>query len=262
MKFIITGNSCAFGTLLTAKLIKLGHEVIGIGRSTDIYWELGQPIPELGQGDTLIHLAHDRSRSLMQNTKDIRIILQSFNGFTILISSISAHSRSQSIYGKSKYAAEQLFVESGGAAIKSGLIYGSLENRFLNRISINLRKYNWMPLPYSGNSRFFLSHSDDLLAEILHIALTKKRGLIRGFSLVPYSFNKLVSMIDANHTTYIFKIPTSIISTLLIKSLKLFFPKNETVDSLTSLVCEIDYQDIVLMQSPKTEFRWIKNFIN
>jgi hypothetical protein len=254
MRFTITGATSPIGILLTSELTELGHEVKEIGRNSNIKWSLGQRIPLCAQSDVLIHLAYDRSKSLEQNLSDIRIICESFKGFLILLSSTSAHSRSKSIYGKSKYSAENIFVDYQGAVIKSGLICGSVENRFLTEISRILNKYRLILLPYSGHSRLFLSRASDLVSEIIHISLVKKKGVTRGFCLLPVSFNQLVRNIPTNYKFRIIKIPTVILSDFLIKSLKLLLPKNRTVDSLMSLVCEIDYQDLILMQAPKNKF--------
>jgi len=255
MKFVVTGHTSPIGKLLVAKLLGMGHAVQEIGRYSGTQWCLGEKIPDSAQGDILVHLAHDRTRSTEQAKNDCKIILQSFTGFTIFLSSTSAHSRSKSIYGQSKYFTEQMFVESGGAVIKSGLICGPVENNLLTKIFKILSKFRFIVLPYSGNSRIFVSHSSDLLEEIIHISMARISGVTRGFSLVPTSLYQITKQVPINRQVFIIKMPGTALSSLLIKLLKILFPKNDGVDSLMSLVHEIEIQDIILMHSPKTNFR-------
>ena len=155
MNIILTGGTSQIGKLLIYKLRQHGYQVIEIGRNQDNYWQLGYPIPDPVKGEILIHLAHDRSRSVEESISDTKALLNGYSGFPIYLSSTSAHTNSCSNYGKSKFFAEQIFIENNGSVIKAGLICGSLKNRFLEAITKKLRDYRCVILPYRGLSRFF-----------------------------------------------------------------------------------------------------------
>lgn len=255
MNIIVTGGTSQIGKLLTNKLRQHGHQVIEIGRSKYNFWQLGSPIPDGVNGEILIHLAHDRGRSVEQSISDTKTLLNGYSGFPIFLSSTSAHSNAYSNYGKSKFFSEQIFIEKSGAVIKSGLICGSVENRFLEAITKKLRTYRCVILPYRGLSRFFISDADTLVSEIILIAQTKRFGKIRGFSLMPTSFRNL--LIKTNHDLKftILDIPSKLFSNFLIRTIHVLLPLNETVDSISSLVSEISLQEITSLQSPVNEFK-------
>jgi hypothetical protein len=52
----------------------------------------------------------------------------------------------------------------------------------------------------------------------------------------------------------ILTIPSKIFSNLLIRTIRVLLPLNETVDSLLSLVSEIELLEITSLQSPVNEF--------
>jgi hypothetical protein len=254
MNIVLTGGTSQIGKLLTAELHKHGHQVIQIGRGQSNAWQLGLPIPKTINGEVLIHLAHDRTRSVAETITDVRILLEGFSGFSILLSSTSAHALARSNYGKSKYLSEQLFIENRGSVIKAGLIYGSIGNRFLDTLSKILRSFRCVILPYRGNSRFFVSDADVLVAEVICTAQTKRTGKIRAFSLMPSSFRNLLIKTNSDLKFKIFTIPSIILSNLLIYSIHFLLPRNESIDSLVSLVSEINLQEIITFESPVNDF--------
>jgi hypothetical protein len=254
MNIIVTGGTSQIGKLLTYKLRQHGHQVIEIGRNKHNFWQLGSPIPDVVKGEILIHLAHDRGRSIEQSISDTKALLNGYSGFPIFLSSTSAHSNSYSNYGKSKFFTEQIFIEKRGAVIKAGLICGSIKNRFLEEITKKLRAYRCVILPYRGFSRFFISDADTLVSEIILIAQTKRVGKIRGFSLMPTSFRNLLMKTNCDLKFTILTIPSKIFSNLLIRTIRVLLPLNETVDSLLSLVSEIELLEITSLQSPVNEF--------
>ena len=222
MNIILTGGTSQIGKLLVCKLRQHGHQVIEIGRTQHNYWKLGSPIPDQVKGEILIHLAHDRTRSLEECISDTKALLYGYSGFPILLSSTSAHTNSYSNYGKSKFFAEQIFIENNGSVIKAGLICGSLKNRFLEAITKKLQDYKFVILPHRGLSRFFISDADTLFSEILLIAEMKRVGKIRGFSLVPFSFRNLLVKKNCDLRFSIFAIPSKIISNLFNVASKTF----------------------------------------
>jgi hypothetical protein len=253
MNIIVTGGTSQIGKLLTYKLRQHGHQVIEIGRNKHHFWQLGSPIPDEVKGEILIHFAHDRGRSIEQSITDTYALLNGYSGFPIFLSSTSAHSNSKSNYGKSKFFTEQIFIEKRGAVIKAGLICGSIKNRFLEAITKKLR-LKCVILPYGGFSRFFISDADTLVSEIILIAQTKRVGKIRGFSLMPTSFRNLLMKTNCDEKLLFLTIPSKTFSNLLIRTLRVLLPLNETVDSLLSLVSEIELLEITSLQSPANEF--------
>jgi hypothetical protein len=254
MNIILTGSTSQIGKLLKYKLRQHGHQVIEIGRNLPNSWQLGSPIPDSINGEILIHLAHDRSRSIEESISDTKALLNGYSGFSILLSSTSAHANSSSNYGRSKFFMEQIFIEKNGAIIKAGLICGSITNRFLEAITKKLRTYKFVVLPYRGLSRFFISDADTLVNEIILIAQTKHTGKIRGFSLMPMSFRNLLMKTNCDLKFTILTIRSKIFSNLLIRTVHVLLPFNETVDSLLSLVSEIELLEITSLQSPVNEF--------
>lgn len=254
MNIILTGGTSKIGKLLVYKLRQHGYQVFEIGRNQHNYWQLGSPIPDPVKGEILIHLAHDRSRNVEESISDTKALLNGYSGFPIFLSSTSAHSNSYSNYGKSKFCAEQIFIEKSGAVIKAGLICGPVKNRFLEAITKKLRTYRCVILPYRGLSRFFISDADALVSEIILIAQTKRVGKIRGFSLMPTSFRNLLIKTNCDLKFAILTIPFKIFSNLLIRTIHVLLPLNETVDSLLSLVSEIELLEITSLQSPVNEF--------
>jgi len=71
---------------------------------------------------------------------------------------------------------------------------------------------------------------------------------------MPISFRNLLKKTNYDLKFIILTIPTKIISNLVIRSIHILLPLNETVDSLQSLVSEIELLEITSLQSPANEF--------
>lgn len=109
MKIAITGSTSEIGKLLTERLNAIGHLAVALGGRDSTLWSLGERFPQDIDVDVLIHLAHDRSYSISDNISAAKELCASFKGKKIFLSSFSAHSNSQSRYGKSKYEIEKNF---------------------------------------------------------------------------------------------------------------------------------------------------------
>lgn len=254
----ITGASSSIGQYLSNYLIRCGHRVIAVGRQESFRWHLGEELPKGLEADVLIHLAHDRKLSLEDNIEAVRLILDSFDGHFILLSSLSAHSKSKSIYGQSKFESESLFLETQGTVIRAGIVFGprilgihDLLQRFKSSMPI-------LPMPYLGQSRLFVSHIDDLCEEIRKRIALKDGGRVFAAHAWPYSIRHLIAMLPINHKKHqkqmIIPIPRTIMK-LVLFPFRSLAQKISAIDSLVSLESEISNSEISELAKPLTVFR-------
>lgn len=254
----ITGASSSIGKYFSDFLTQSGHRVIPVGRQEYFCWRLGEALPLNLEADVLVHLAHDRKLSLEDNIRAIRLILDSFDGHFLFLSSLSAHSNSKSIYGKSKYVSEDLFLQAKGTVIRAGVIYGHGilgVHYLLKRLKTSLPI---LPIPYFGLSRFFVSHIDDLCEEVQKRLLLKDNVRVFAAHVWPYSIRRLITLIPIDSAKIrkqiMIPIPTKIIKLLLLP-LRSLAQKISTIDSLISLDSEISNSEISRLTKPLTEFR-------
>ena len=125
MRIAITGSTSGIGMHLSKKLNETGHTTFPLGGSKSKLWQLGDKFPQELEADLLIHLAHDRTLSLDKNIAAAKSLCTSFGGNKLFLSSFSAHSKSRSIYGKSKYEIEKVFAETNGCSLRAGVVYGA-----------------------------------------------------------------------------------------------------------------------------------------
>lgn len=259
MKVLMTGATSFLGNYIRSELMRHGHEVITIGRSDARHWELGKPIPFTQQADVLLHLAHDRRRNLEQNFRDIWEIRNSFAGQIIYISTLSAHRNTISEYGKSKYVAEDVVLQSGGTVIKVGLVTHPLAEGIYGKVRSLVRKFPIIPLPLLGNSNFYISKIEDLSSEINFLVERHKPGIIRGFCASPLDFKELIWVLSNELRVKRFVIPLPKyplhIAILLLKRVA---PQLPLLDSYFSLVCEMSDEERKGMLDPKTNFERVK----
>jgi nucleoside-diphosphate-sugar epimerase len=254
----ITGASSSIGKYLSGFLTQSGHRVIAVGRQESFCWRLGEALPINLEADVLIHLAHDRKLSLEDNISAVRLILDSFNGHFLFLSSLSAHSKSKSLYGKSKYVSEDLFLQAKATVIRAGVVYGPGilgVHHLLERLKKSLPI---LPLPYLGLSRFFVSHIDDLCEEVHKRLLLKDNVRVFAAHIWPYSIRKLITLIPIGSAKIrkqiLIPLPTKIMKLLLLP-LQGLAQKISVIDSLISLDSEINNLEISRLTKPLTEFR-------
>jgi nucleoside-diphosphate-sugar epimerase len=114
LKILVSGHTSAIGNKFVTYAISQGHEVEELGSNLHGSWRLGDRLPKGLASEGFVHFAHDRSRSLGDMSRDIELIFEDFHGHPVLISTVSAHKKSKSRYGKSKFIAEDLFLRQGG----------------------------------------------------------------------------------------------------------------------------------------------------
>lgn len=256
MRVLITGSNSVIGRALTVLFKSHGYDLILLeGRRSEV-WQLGQPLPNVLNADVMVHLAHDRKFSFEENIYATEKLVGSFPGYKILLSSLSAHSRSKSIYGRSKLAMEELFLMNGGV-VRAGVVFGPGAGGVIERLS-RLSRSPISLIPYSRNRRLFFSHIDDLCEEILQ--LLNRRAVTRsiGANLTPLSIDFLLKKIRETEgkrsLSLTMKVPASILNftNWTCDALELNIP---ILDSLRSLETEIGSEEISALHPSIVTFR-------
>ena len=258
----LTGASSSIGQHLSNYLIQSGHRVIAVGRQESFRWHLGEDLPKDLEADVLIHLAHDRRLSVEENIRSVRLILGSFDGHCIFLSSLSAHSNSKSIYGRSKFASEGLFLENQGTVIRAGIVFGSRILGVHYLLQTLKSSLPILPLPYSGHSRLFVSHIDDLCEEIERRLVSKDGGRVFAAHNWPYSIRHLITLLPIEDKKYRKQMQIPIPRTfmkLVLYPLRGLARRISAIDSLLSLECEISNLEISQLTRPLTKFRPYKS---
>ena len=253
MKILVSGHTSAIGNKFVTYAISQGHKVELLGSNLHGGWRLGECLPKGVASEGFVHFAHDRSRSPGDMTKDIHLIFEDFQGHPVLISTVSAHKKSNSRYGKSKFIAEDIFLRQGGAVLKSGLIVDDIENRFITLLENLSQRFPVIFLPFRGKSNFYFTSSISLLKEIEFTLLSQRSGRIRTFHILPFSMERIVKSFHCEKRRLFIRVP-SLFSGLGILALGKLFPKSNLLDSLKSLVTEISLKELNGLESPKFDF--------
>lgn len=256
MKVIITGANSGIGRTVSELLNAKGIETLALnGRSSEL-WQLGERIsPEL-QGDYLIHLAHDRSKTLDENIFAINQIIDSFSGRIIFLSSMSAHSKSLSVYGQSKFLTEQALLSVNAISIRSGLIFGNSANGFIAKLENILKRSLIIPLPFAGKSKVWCTYIEDLAEEIWNSLNSKSCGVVLGAHCEPLDLITLLKKLAIKHhiKRIFIKIPVNV-TNISIRLISVFFPFSPLIDSIKSSSSEVSEKELVLLQTPTIVFR-------
>jgi nucleoside-diphosphate-sugar epimerase len=259
MRVAVTGSTSVIGQRLVAKLSEAGHTPIPFGGSESDIWRIGKACPIGLDLDALVHLAHDRSFSVKENVDAARVLCGSFKGRKIFLSSFSAHSKSISKYGQSKYAIESIFNTSNGSSLRAGVVYGGKAGGIFAQIEFLIKKLPLIPLPYRGSSLLFTTHIDDLVSEII-VNLDQNQGLTTfAANSTPITLENLSFQIQKaldlrKSTISISRQPLDILLKLLVRLL----PNFTMADSLLSLSREANYEEISKLKIPHSNFREFK----
>jgi nucleoside-diphosphate-sugar epimerase len=257
MRIAISGSTSSIGRNLEKFLVERGHEVMALGGSNSDIWKLGMPFPKSIQAETLIHLAHDRSMKFKDHVKATNILVDSFDGYTIFLSSMSAHSKCKSLYGKIKYTSESIVTTNCGSSIRAGVVYGTDIEGIFGLLQRILHKLPIIPLPFRGKSRLFTCHIEDLCLEILMVAELRPKGVSFAAYYWPISFKQLVFYLKIKNrgdSKYLVEIP-NLLTKAGIFVLKALPPFRRSVDSLNSLEQEIDLMEMSALNGPLSKFR-------
>ena len=259
MRVAVTGSTSVIGQRLLTKLYEAGHTPVPFGGSQSNIWRIGQKCPSDLNLDALVHLAHDRSMSVKDNIESAKVLCDSFVGPKIFFSSFSAHSKSVSKYGQSKYAMESIFNNSNGSSLRAGVVYGEKVEGIFAQIELLINKLPIIPLPYRGASLLFTTHIDDLIAEIVSKLDNCESLTTFAAHPMPISFSNLSFQIQKKlglkkRTINVWRQPLDI----FMKSLLRFVPNFSMADSLLSLSSEASYEEVSKLKIPHSNFREFK----
>lgn len=259
MRVAITGSTSVIGQRLITKLSEEGHTPVPFGGSQSSVWRIGQKCPTDLNFDVLVHLAHDRSLSVQENVEAARVLCDSFAGRKIFLSSFSAHSKSVSKYGQSKFAIESIFNNSNGSSLRAGVVYGDKVEGIFARIELFSYKLPLIPLPSRGTSLLFTTHIDDLIAEIVLEFDSSENLTSFAAHPMPISFYDLSYQIQKKlgMNKKIIKIWRQPLD-LLLKFLVRIVPNFPMADSLLSLSHQASYEEISKLKIPNFHFREFK----
>lgn len=258
MKIVITGSSSAIGKRLVTSCISAGHDVIEFAGSSSPDWKLGETFPGHIVGDALIHLAHDRKKSLRKHNEANLVLAHSFQGYKIFMSSFSAHRHTKSVYGRIKLTGEEIFISQNGAAIRAGIVFGKEVGGIYATLQKILDDAKIIPLPFRGNNKMFITNIDDLCKELISMAESKRTGVVFGANPWPMTFRGLVLTMAAvhgrKHKMKLISVPY-FLSNLVLTTTKIFGSRIQILDSLRSLQIEASVAEISELSSPVTDFR-------
>ncbi len=138
LKIAVTGASGNIGQLLCQHLCNCGHDVVRMQRTTSsqfntVKYELGQELADsiFGDLDALVHCAyqplvssHDQDVNVVGTTK-LWQKCQESNVKFVFLSSLAAHDKARSRYGRQKLAIESMLAGSKALVLKPGLVISS-----------------------------------------------------------------------------------------------------------------------------------------
>jgi nucleoside-diphosphate-sugar epimerase len=256
MNIGVTGSTSLVGRALTMRLQESGYSVVEFGGKNSEIWTLGEPIPTNLSIDALVHLAHDRSTNLEENLIATDRIVESFSGYKVVLSSMSAHAKTKSVYGISKKYAEERFENSGGVALKAGIIFGPETGGVFKTLQAAVTHLPIVPLPFSGLPKLFVTHIEDLCDEILFHIKHKDKAIVFAAHPWPYSLKWLVLEIGKNigKNTRLVAV-NSFLTNLLLFTLEKLCIRTPSTDGLRSLSCEIENSEVSQLQLPNAIFR-------
>jgi nucleoside-diphosphate-sugar epimerase len=258
MKIVVSGSTSGIGRYMVKELARVGYEVIELGGRDSNSWKLGEPFPLKISADILLHLAHDRQLTVKQNIEAAEKLVSTFTGYKILLSSLSAHENSKSVYGRSKYAIEEIFLRNNGSALRAGIVFGQDVLGIYTVLTKILKKIKFIILPFAGNPRFFMTDVRDLAKEIQETIKYRPNDVVFAAHYWPKSMKELLIRIseieNINISKKIIRIPAFLTNgTILI--LRPLAKKFSFIDSLTSLQKGISNTEIVSLRQPISNFR-------
>ena len=176
----ITGANGYVGGTLRAAFAAAGYRVVALQRSAPAdaaiehvpySLEDGPSAPLPSDVRAVVHCAYDlraRSRAEIEriNLGGTEKLLGAVGSVpVVLISSMSAYSGTQQIYGRTKLACEDLVAERGGTSLRLGLVHGSGDGGMIGA----LRKVAGLPLVpvLRPDSYQYAVHADDMARCVL-----------------------------------------------------------------------------------------------
>jgi len=199
----ITGANGYVGSALRDALVAAGNRVIALQRSVpsdgasnhipySLESGLGQPLPP--EVSAVIHCAYDlnaRDRADIEriNLGGTEKLLNAAGSVpVVLISSMSAYTGTQQIYGKTKLACEALVTERGGTSLRLGLVHGNADGGMIGA----LRKVVALPVVpmLRPDSYQYAVHVDDMAKCVVDVVQQQPAQRVLGVASprrVPFS---------------------------------------------------------------------------
>jgi nucleoside-diphosphate-sugar epimerase len=184
----VTGASGYLGSQICQTLESRGWQVIRLtgsparSQGQAVAYNLAAPVtPEVSEAlrsaDVLIHAAYDLTltssadiwRVNVEGTRRLlKAATEAGTGRIIVLSSMSAFEGTSQLYGRSKLDIEAITVESGGCAIRPGLVYGKQAGGMAG----SLRKLTTLPIVpvIAGGAGLYTVSEDDLMEAIVVLA--------------------------------------------------------------------------------------------
>lgn len=183
----------------------------------------------ISQGKDVFKQNFDAAKALLRASRDNNIEKN------IFISSMSADSNTESVYGRQKYAIEQLFKNNNDVVIRSGLVIGN--GGLAKKIIDFMAKNHVAPLIGGGNQPIqFVSVYE--LARIINIIITNNISgrLYIGTPRV-YTYREFYQIVKSKRQIFALLIPVPYILPLfVIRTIKLLhLPIMVTEDNLKGL---------------------------
>jgi len=185
---VVTGASGYLGSLICQALESRGWRVIRFTGSQAeapgqvVRYELAEPVTAVARealqaADVLIHAAYNLTLTSAAdiwrvNVEGTRRLLaaarEAGTGRLIVLSSMSAFAGTTQLYGRAKLDIEAITVESGGCAIRPGLVYGKQAGGMAGA----LRKLTALPaVPViAGSAGVYTVAAEDLMDAIVRLA--------------------------------------------------------------------------------------------
>ena len=185
----VTGASGFVGQAVCRALDSAGHRVVTLGRRpVDAHehraYDLAQPVTDdMLQGiDSLVHCAYDLSLTdsaaiaaiNVRGCETLALAAERAAVKGLLISSMSAYAGTRQIYGRAKLASESTFLQTGGEAVRLGLVWGGAEGGMIG----TLKRLSRLPVVprLAASSRLFTVHIDDMATGIVTLLESPRVG--------------------------------------------------------------------------------------
>lgn len=223
MKLLITGATGFIGNHLTKALIKQNYDISLFTRKLQPQKNFRSFIGDLNNKkalleatstiDIVVHLAATYKGNLFKvNSQGTKNLIEACikNKVKKIIFTSSYDVITNSNYGKSKLEAENIIKNSqiDYLIFRPTLVYGSGNNRNLNRLIRLIKKSPLIPIPQKGNIKFQPLFIDDLINILIQAITSKKKNKVY-FVAGPnsYSFNEIVDLISKTFSKKPYKIP-------------------------------------------------------
>lgn len=197
MRILLTGARGYIGARLSELLLKQGAEIATLDG-----WRLGQPVPEFGPVDAVIHLAHDWNTvegADEANRKGTELLLQAARAKGVkrfvFVSSMSARPDAPNRYGRVKAAIEGLLQAPTEIAARVGLVYGGPPQGLYGTM-LQLTRLPVLPMIDAGQQVQPI-HLDEVCAGLIRMAtdLALAKPVYRLGSSKPMTFGNFLRVL-------------------------------------------------------------------